>query len=55
MFSDFYIYEEKEEEVDDIVKATIVVLSQLKEKMLNKLPCIEYLHKKYIFFTKKAP
>jgi len=46
MFSAFYIYEQKEEEVDDLVKASIVVLSQLKEAMLSKLPGVDYLKKK---------
>jgi len=46
IFSAFYIYEQKEEEVDDLVKAFVVVLSQLKEALLSKLPGTEYLHKK---------
>lgn len=46
MFSAFYIYEQKEEEVDDLVKASVVVLSQLKEATLSKLPGIDYLQKK---------
>lgn len=46
MFSAFYIYEQKEEEVDDLVKASVVVLSQLKEAMLSKLPGVDYLQKK---------
>lgn len=38
MFTSFYIYEQKEEEIDELAKVTIKVLLRLKETLMNKLP-----------------
>ncbi|GLJ08113.1 hypothetical protein SUGI_0081560 [Cryptomeria japonica] len=44
MFTAFYIYEQKEEEIDDTLKAIAVVLSNLKELMLSKLAIRRHPH-----------
>eukprot|EP01018_Ginkgo_biloba_P015074 Gb_04517 [translate_table: standard] len=46
MFTAFYIYEQKEEEIDSLAKATVVVLLRLKEVIMSKLPSnvTEYFH-----------
>jgi hypothetical protein len=38
MFTSFYIYEQKEEEIDELAKVTVKILLHLKEALMNKLP-----------------
>ncbi|KAH9312678.1 hypothetical protein KI387_027713, partial [Taxus chinensis] len=44
MFTAFYIYEQKEEEIDDMIKAIGVILLKLKPLVLSKLPSSRHLH-----------
>jgi len=47
MFTSFYIYEQKEEEIDELAKVTVKVIFRLKETLMNKLPSnvTDYLQK----------
>eukprot|EP01018_Ginkgo_biloba_P025593 Gb_29102 [translate_table: standard] len=47
IFTAFYVYEQKEEEIDDLVKAVLVVLVRSKDALISKLPnnVKKYLYK----------
>jgi len=38
MFTSFYIYEQKEEECDELAKVTVKIFLHLKETLMKKLP-----------------
>lgn len=47
MFTFFYVYEQKEEEIDELAKVTVNILFHLREALMNKLPSnvTDYLQK----------